>query len=37
VDANRVEKLRTAIESGDYKIDPQAVAARLMDIEGSLR
>jgi negative regulator of flagellin synthesis FlgM len=37
VDANRVEKLRAAIESGDYKIDPQAVAARLMDIEGSLR
>lgn len=37
IDTARVESLRAQIESGRYTVDPQAVAARLLDIEGSLK
>jgi negative regulator of flagellin synthesis FlgM len=37
LDANRVDRLRAEIESGRYTIDPQAIASRLMEIEGSLK
>lgn len=36
-DSARVEHLRAEIEAGRYKVDTQALAARLMEIEGSLR
>lgn len=36
-DSARVESLRAEIEAGRYTIDPQAIAARLLDIEGSLK
>lgn len=37
IDTARVESLRAEIESGRYTVNPQAVASRLMDIEGSLK
>jgi negative regulator of flagellin synthesis FlgM len=36
-DAAKVEQLRAQVEAGSYTINPQAVAARLMSIEGSLK
>lgn len=35
-DSARVEQLRADIEAGRYTINTQALAARLMEIEGSL-
>lgn len=35
VDANRVEQLREAIDSGSYQVDPTKVADKLLDVEGS--
>jgi negative regulator of flagellin synthesis FlgM len=36
VDLKRVEEVRTAIQSGDYKIDAQRIAAKLMQLERAL-
>lgn len=37
LDGARVEALKTAIQSGEYRIDAQSIASRLMEIEGALR
>jgi negative regulator of flagellin synthesis FlgM len=36
-DAARVERLRALVEAGEYAMNPQAIASRLMEIEGSLK
>jgi negative regulator of flagellin synthesis FlgM len=36
VDSQRVEAIRTAIANGDYEIDPEKVAEKLMSFEGML-
>ena len=36
VDLKRVEEVRTAIQSGEYKIDSQQIAAKLMQLERAL-
>jgi negative regulator of flagellin synthesis FlgM len=36
VDLKRVEEVRTAIQSGEYKIDAQQIAAKLMQLERAL-
>ena len=36
-DTARVEALRTAIDSGEYRIDAGAIASRLIEVEGALR
>ena len=36
VDPGRVEALRQAIRSGDYEIDPQQIAEKLLDLEAKL-
>jgi negative regulator of flagellin synthesis FlgM len=37
IDHAKVASLRAAIEGGTYKVDPQAIAARLIDVERALR
>jgi negative regulator of flagellin synthesis FlgM len=36
VDLKRVEEVRTAIQSGEYKIDAQRIAAKLLQLERAL-
>lgn len=36
VDSRRVEQLRAAIESGSYKVDADAIAAKLLQFDASL-
>lgn len=36
VDQARVEGIRTALQSGTYRIDAQAIADRMMDLEDQL-
>lgn len=36
-DAAKVQQLRADIEAGRYTVDTRALAARLMEIEGSLK
>ncbi len=36
-DAAKVQQLRADIEAGRYTVDARALAARLMEIEGSLK
>ncbi|GEM_PF-665593 len=36
VDMNRVEQLRSAIESGSYQVDAERVATKLVDMERGL-
>ena len=36
-DAAKVQQLRADIEAGRYTVDSRALAARLMEIEGSLK
>ncbi|MDX1655069.1 MAG: flagellar biosynthesis anti-sigma factor FlgM [Candidatus Competibacteraceae bacterium] len=35
-DAGRVEALRKVIDSGDYRVNAQRVAEKLLDLEGEL-
>ena len=35
VDSQRVDEIRTAIENGDYEIDPQAIADAMLRMERS--
>jgi len=35
IDSNRVSDVQNAISSGDYKVDPQRVADKMMDFEAS--
>ncbi|MEO0975302.1 MAG: flagellar biosynthesis anti-sigma factor FlgM, partial [Pseudomonadota bacterium] len=37
VDAGRVEEIRTALASGEYRLDPERVAERLLAAEGGIR
>ena len=36
VDMDRVQRLRSEIESGDYKVDAQKIATKLMQLERTL-
>lgn len=36
IDHAKVASLRLAIENGTYKVDPQAIASRLIDIDKAL-
>jgi negative regulator of flagellin synthesis FlgM len=36
VDSRRVEQLRAAVESGTYKVDADAIAAKLLNLDASL-
>jgi negative regulator of flagellin synthesis FlgM len=36
VDLKRVEEVRSALQSGDYKIDTQQIASKLMQLERAL-
>jgi len=36
VDKGRVETIKTAIKSGDYKIDPERVASKMMQFDQEL-
>jgi negative regulator of flagellin synthesis FlgM len=36
VDSERVEQLKSAIDSGDYKVDPQRVAEKFLQFESNL-
>ncbi|MDB5738075.1 MAG: flagellar biosynthesis anti-sigma factor FlgM [Sphingomonas bacterium] len=33
IDSGRIEALRAAIKSGSYRIDPQAIAGRMIDTD----
>lgn len=37
IDQKRVEEIQRRLESGQYKIDPQAIADGLLRLEGELR
>jgi len=36
VDEQRVASIRTAIQNGDYKVDPTSTAVKLMNLESAL-
>lgn len=37
VDDNTVERIRSAIEKGEYKIDYQGLAGKMLNFEGNLK
>ncbi|WP_369938362.1 flagellar biosynthesis anti-sigma factor FlgM [Xanthomonas tesorieronis] len=36
VDSNRVESVRSALQSGSYKINPDVIASRMLDLDQQL-
>ena len=37
IDSAKVEKLREAIQSGQYQVDARTISSRLLDLEQALR
>jgi len=37
IDAARVQAVREALENGSYRIDPNAIASRMLDLDQQLR